>query len=49
MNPKEPPYHNTNQKSLKTEIEAMSIFFLYVASSLKNETEIWGLNLELQE
>jgi hypothetical protein len=38
--------------SLKNETEAsrasmlMSIVFLSVASSLKNETVIWGLNLE---
>jgi hypothetical protein len=30
--------------SLKNETEAMSLVFLSVASSLKNEIKIWGLN-----
>jgi hypothetical protein len=34
------------ERSLKNEIEALSIVFFSVESSLKNETTIWGSNLE---
>jgi hypothetical protein len=34
------------ESSLKNEKEVMSIVFISVASSLKNETKIWGFNLE---